>query len=645
MKKKILISIILIIGFVCIFSYDAISKMVEDEIDLSGNTTKDELNSSNSSEPNVVAVSSDDTSLSGTKKAEAPTTLTPIETATSIAVGMIASGTTDKSVVMATLVSYGYEVTEAEIAYAKASTSDMLESPTADTDPSEQGVKSEAIGTTINSQSSYTANQSKTNPDAIVDSKSAVVPDTDSQQTKSKDEEEQRPVGKFKTGENYEPRTILGLFKMIILASKNGYSKEQISGLIQKFLNGEDVVINTSSGTVTITTNLSRDNTSDTEQSTTRSETSKSGNADPVSTPAAATQQENGSQDEEQTATQSETSKSGNAAIELQPSAQQSQQVQTGKNVQVTTETTATTTATETATNETVTDPEAIVPTIDPKTRVQQMLVKPNMKFRNTSQVTQAETDTVNEMLDEGYTIEQIAEGFAANGYSSESTAAVFKEAGVSSTDAYKALSSIAIEDAEAKFDQDQGVIRPTSKFTANYQANQDKEKQEAKQEAIKSTIDDLEAAGYDVQEVLDEAVQDLKDAGMSAQETKDFLIAKVADGTVKPQAKFYSQNNQMTSYGDGEVALATAMLKAGYSSSEVTSAFETGNYPNETESYIFGHGSYSYTSADSQVIVSTAEKNISDQAAANLTPASPDTSNNNTQQDILRRNTQAIPI
>lgn len=423
MREKNRISLVIVIGFICIFSLDAVCGIEDDKVQSSGNTTKPELNTANSVAPKVVTVSNDDTVLTGTQKTNESTTLTPIETATSVAVGMIASGTTDKSVVKATLVSYGYEQTEAEIAYAKAITSNIL----------------------------------------------------------------------------------------------------------------------------------------------------------------------------------AETPKTSNNDIDTK------------------------------ALNTT--------PAMPAKDRVAQTVTtRPAIKFRQrlnqqgNNKVTQNEKDTVNQMISEGYSLEQIAEGFVANRFNSNQTAAIFKEAGVSSMDAYDALSSMAVKKAETNVEKE--MIKPRTKFAKRFGKNTTEQQ---KQDAIKTTINEMQAAGYDIQGTLDSAVQDLKDNGMSAQEVKDFLIAKVADG--KPKAKFgntlynrimSNRVHNMQSYSQGEISLATAMIKAGYTKSEVESTLQSGNYK--------------YTSGDTQMIVSAAEKNISEQASSTLTPASSEIPNAN-ESDILRRNTQAIPI
>ncbi|MBU1042849.1 MAG: hypothetical protein KJ915_00420 [Candidatus Omnitrophica bacterium] len=438
MKKKILISMIMMISFVCIFSGEANSQIIGRKTDGSESEGLQKwiLKLSNSlgvsSRPNVVAVSSDDTAVTAVQSANEETALTPIQTATSVASGLIASGTIDKSVVKATLMSYGYGETEAEIAFTKASTNNVLDNM-------------------------------------------MVVPVVDK---------------------------------------------------------------------ITISQ-------------------------------------------------------------------------------------------------------ESTMSTLAPGNRVKQGL-KPQSKFQKgrianymkdpKQTVRQDEINTTTEMLDEGYTVVQVAQGFAANGYTSAKTAAIFQASGISAKDAYNALSSMGIGEGKGSILKSWAAV--FKRFGSNVMIKDRQETQ--KQEAIKSTVNDLASAGYDVTEVLGVVVQDLKDTGMTAQQTNDFLIEKVADGTGKPIANFRNAGNislssivgviqgrknggsvSMTSYGQGEIALASAMIKAGYSTSEVASSFKT--------------GSYSYTNADTQKILS--QTNISN-------PASPDTTtNNNTQEDLLKRNTQALPI
>lgn len=127
---------------------------------------------------------------------------------------------------------------------------------------------------------------------------------------------------------------------------------------------------------------------------------------------------------------------------------------------------------------------------------------------------TQDQVDTVNGMLDEGYTHEQIAEGFASNGYRSNETAAIFKSSGVSVDDAYKALSSAAVKKAEANA----GEKAPKSKFIKRIGKTTDE------QHAIVKAYDSLFKGGYEIDEPLDIAVQDLIDAGMTEEQAMKFL-------------------------------------------------------------------------------------------------------------------------
>jgi len=260
--------------------------------------------------------------------------------------------------------------------------------------------------------------------------------------------------------------------------------------------------------------------------------------------------------------------------------------------------------------------------------------------------VTEKEKNTVTEMLDEGYSIEDIAQGFADNGYSTADIAAIFKKAGVSAEDAYSALSKIEIKKAEAKAEQQ----KPRAKFRRhkndpNWKENDlEKRKNEAKQGAVLEVLDTMEKAGYDVKSAVDGAVQDLKDAGMSANQVYNAVISKVADG--KPKHKFtgriWSRSNikfytkpHMESYGEGEAALAAAMIKAGYSKEEISAQFENKNRY---------YGYYSYSFGDREMIMSQAEHNLNNTNQQN-NDVSSNSTNTDTQEDILKRQTQATPI
>jgi hypothetical protein len=465
MKKRALRITVIIVTFIFAFSINCIGGLIDEEIHTGNAEQKPEANTSNSSEPNVVSVTASDTQLSSVAQSngEADVSLTPIEEATSIASGLMASGKTDKSVVIATLVSYGYEQTEAEIAFAKASSNNVLDTAAAETD-----------------------------------------------------------------------------------------------------------VIDTSVGTDTEPDQTQTDTTTDVQEQ---------------------------------------------AGPETSPKDRVSQGIK-------------------------------------PKTKFRNRFVsgehKSNFWGSNKKKVTEDEKATVTAMLDEGYSLEQISQGFADNGYNVKDTAAVLKESGVSASDAYTVLSSAEVKKAEAEFNN-----KPKTKFSKRFSGlGKNKETlDDKKQDALKSVVNDMEAGGYDVQGTLDTIVQDLKDNGMSASEVKDFINPKVGDG--KPKSKFKGSSSlskrlntavnainslrrptKMTSYGEGEIDLASAMLKAGFSESEVTESFQNGNQK--------------YTKADTQLIVSAGQYNIDHPIGNNnVNTNAVNTNNNNvkTQEDILQRQTQATPI
>ena len=88
-----------------------------------------------------------------------------------------------------------------------------------------------------------------------------------------------------------------------------------------------------------------------------------------------------------------------------------------------------------------------------------------------------------------------------------------------------------------------------------------------------------------------------------------------------------------MESYGEGEIALATAMLQAGYSKEEVQGAFENKNGR--------FYGTYSYTSGAITGIMSEAENRIN----RTNQPRQTTTTNTQLESDILKRATKALPI
>jgi hypothetical protein len=341
---------------------------------------------------------------------------------------------------------------------------------------------------------------------------------------------------------------------------------------------------------------------------------------------------------------------------------QQTNQVSEAEPDSVTTDTavqaTAATTTESTSEEAAAEDQTSLKPAADrvkegvtPATRREKFVTQMNQNNENgTYTPTDKEISTVKNMLSEGYTNDEIAQGFVDNGYSTAQVSSIFNKSGVSASDTYSAVSKIAISEAEA------GVTdqKPTAKFkTKNsdkweqkWQSQQDAAKNQAKQDAILSTVNEMKAAGYEIDGALDTIVSDLESTGMSAQEVKDALIEKVADG--KPRTKFKGQGSwikawisnsrqpQMTSAGEGEIALATAMINAGYSKEEVQAIFEKS-------------GSYSYTADAVKTIMSGAQQRIDSQSQTQTQPqASQTTGSTQTstlEDDINRRQTQANPI
>ena len=124
-----------------------------------------------------------------------------------------------------------------------------------------------------------------------------------------------------------------------------------------------------------------------------------------------------------------------------------------------------------------------------------------------------------------------------------------------------------------------------------------------------------MKSAGYDVTSILGGMVTDLKNAGMSAKEVLETVIADVAGA--KPANKFKSgfsgifrSSPQFSTYGEGEVELAAAMLSAGFSEAEVDAAFQNKNGK--------FYGAYSYTIGTRKAIISEAQNLL------NLRTASP---------------------
>jgi len=240
-------------------------------------------------------------------------------------------------------------------------------------------------------------------------------------------------------------------------------------------------------------------------------------------------------------------------------------------------------------------------PTVSAQARIKQELSKPKTKFakllwnitNKNKQYSSAseEVKIATQMIAEGYTIDQIANGFKGNGYSTSAIAEIFKEAGVGADAAYTALSSIALADAEAS-------VKPKGKFTKifiaihgneQWQAMQENKVVDAQQAALKQVCQEMAAAGYDLEPALGNIAADFKAHGMSAKQTYKALIGNVANTT--PTAKFTAQPRQ--TFGDGEVALAAAMLDSGYSQDQVQNVFKQGFGGN---GILFHFKNYSYS-------------------------------------------------
>lgn len=221
-------------------------------------------------------------------------------------------------------------------------------------------------------------------------------------------------------------------------------------------------------------------------------------------------------------------------------------------------------------------------------------VARPRGKFAklNSSLWSGRQTDTAQKMLAEGYSATEIAQGFKANYYSTDQIARIFKQAGVGVKDAYTALSTVALAEVKANVEQQ----KPGSKFRSIIfrvfrQVNpQHTELTAAKQDALKGITQELIDAGYDLQPALPNIVSDMKANGMTAQETFKVLIGHVytVDTTGQRPFKNFKINPQQTTFGNGDVALASAMFGAGYFEAEITSAFQNKNG-------IF-YGEYSYS-------------------------------------------------
>jgi hypothetical protein len=278
---------------------------------------------------------------------------------------------------------------------------------------------------------------------------------------------------------------------------------------------------------------------------------------------------------------------------------------------------------------------------------------QPRYKFRsaNSAQRREKEVTTVKDMLSEGYSITDIAQGFIDNGYTARQVIGTFKDAGVSADDTFNALSTIVVDKSQEANKQQKPMakFKTNSKLTARWEKQQQEQENKIKQTAIKGLVEQMSAAGYDIEPALGGIVQSLKDAGMSAAEVKDFLIGKVSD--IKPTAKFrghgivrailwiFNRNPTMESFGKGEVSLAAAMLNAGYSADEVKASFAHKN-----GTFKLFYGQYSYTSEAISGIMSGAQQIIkaeNQEQTLNTSGAQ----NNNLNDDINKRQTQAVPL
>ncbi len=249
---------------------------------------------------------------------------------------------------------------------------------------------------------------------------------------------------------------------------------------------------------------------------------------------------------------------------------------------------------------------------------------------------TVAETNIVKEMLGEGYSIEEVAEGFAQNSYSTNDIIAVFKGAGVKAGDTYTALSKMVISEAEAKV----GKVKPKSKFMDRILKRREKDlearKKNAKKDAVKGLLTEMKIAGYDIKGAIDAAVHDLKEAGLSTSEAFSSIYPLIE--TKKPFRKFKGGwpgkikeklKRIRNTYGEPEYTMAAAMLKAGYEKSEITAAFKK-----------------IYSDKDVLMIMSSGETRFLNSQNNQTNINSTNTiDNTNTQQDIINRQTQSTPI
>ncbi|MCK4994229.1 MAG: hypothetical protein KAS13_04185 [Candidatus Omnitrophica bacterium] len=261
--------------------------------------------------------------------------------------------------------------------------------------------------------------------------------------------------------------------------------------------------------------------------------------------------------------------------------------------------------------------------------------------------VTEAETDTVKEMLSEGYSVEAIAGGFSKNNYSTKAIIAVFEKSDVSASDTYSALSKTEISKAETKAAKKPNAKFSNSKIFKNRKTNTETRIKNAKKDAVTGLLKDMKAAGFDVNGAIDDAVQDFKDSGLDTSEAYSAIrpvVKTVVAKNWKPSAKFlrrmgYKKGEESLAianhkklhpdYGEGEYSLAAAMLKAGYEKSEIHAEFKK-----------------TYSAKDILIIMSAGEtRALNSQNTQTNSNSTNNIDNTNTQQDILQRNTNPIQI
>ncbi len=257
------------------------------------------------------------------------------------------------------------------------------------------------------------------------------------------------------------------------------------------------------------------------------------------------------------------------------------------------TEQTAAQQTTQTTTEDsTKTTQEPALKYLETKTGV---VVAPLAKFKSKKQLISDAASTAKDMLGKGYSTDEIAAALKKMDYSTTQTAQIFKQAGVSASDAYSAISKVELKQMDSYYSNTKKG--PTAKFRTLFTAKYNS-KADAEQHAITGVMKSMQSAGYDTSSFLDGAVSDLKATGMSAGQIFNQAIKDVAEA--KPAAAPAS-SPQLSTYGQGEVNLAKAMLKSGFSETEVSNAFQNQN--NTTS------GAYSYTKTTTDAIISAANK------------------------------------